>query len=207
MKITKLGHSCLLVEMPERTALFDPGVWSEVDVDSLQYLDDIIITHGHGDHMEVNTIKAMQAKFPNARISGESSALQALSDQGVSVSQGIAEGVELFEAPHEPTEPLAPTPDNVGIHYLDTLTVSGDCIHFEETKAILALPLTAPWGATVDCVSLALKLKPQYVLPVHDALWHKEIREYMYDLVGKALEKEGITFIPLENGKPVNIGV
>ena len=64
MKITKFVHSCLLVEMPapiSRTALFDPGVWSTVDVNKLEYLDDIIITHEHGDHFDPELVKKLNA--------------------------------------------------------------------------------------------------------------------------------------------------
>ena len=47
MKITKFKHSCLMVEMPERTALFDPGVFSAemLQAHTFEFLDDIIITH------------------------------------------------------------------------------------------------------------------------------------------------------------------
>ena len=73
MKITKFEQSCLLVEMPEpvnRTVLFDPGVMSEasLDVNTLDYLDDIIITHGHGDHFSLDLIKQLVAKFPSVCI-------------------------------------------------------------------------------------------------------------------------------------------
>ena len=42
MKITKLGHSCLLVELPGRTALFDPGVYRTGDINTIPQLDDIV---------------------------------------------------------------------------------------------------------------------------------------------------------------------
>ena len=53
MKITKFVHSCILVETPERVGLFDPGVFSEraFNPETLQKLDDIIITHKHQDHL------------------------------------------------------------------------------------------------------------------------------------------------------------
>ena len=67
MKVTKFVHSCLLVEMPapiNRTALFDPGAMSvdALEVDSLEYLDDIIITHEHGDHFHLPLIKQLEAE-------------------------------------------------------------------------------------------------------------------------------------------------
>jgi phosphoribosyl 1,2-cyclic phosphodiesterase len=62
-----------MVEMPEpvnRTAIFDPGMMSEplIDVESLKYLDDIFITHVHGDHVSVPLLRKLIAKFPTLRI-------------------------------------------------------------------------------------------------------------------------------------------
>lgn len=71
MKITKLGHSCLLIEMPapdNRTVLFDPGIMSRVNVNSLKYLDDIVITHHHSDHLDPVLIKQLVEKFPAVKL-------------------------------------------------------------------------------------------------------------------------------------------
>lgn len=210
MKITKLGHSCLLVEMPEpvnRTVLFDPGAWSSIDVGSLKYLDDIIITHEHSDHMDIEKIKELQQKFPDARIKAASSATGILNDAGLKTTQDAVEGVEVFDAPHEPYEPFGPTPENMGVHYLDKLTHPGDCVQFVNTKAILALPVGAPWGATTEAVNLAIKLKPKYVIPVHDGQWSDDARQFMYDFMSQLLQKAGATLLQVKSGEPINVDV
>lgn len=207
MKITKLGHSCLLVEMPKRTALFDPGVYSEVNVDSLEYLDDIIVTHKHPDHMDVDLIRKLQQKFPDVRIKASSEVTGMLNDEGLEPMQDSDEGVAVFDAPHEPVEPLAEQPDNMGVHYLEKLTHPGDCIHFDTSMPILALPVTAPWGATVDAVKLAINLKPGYVIPIHDWHWNDTAREGMYKNLAKIFDEQGIGFIQPENGVAFNIDV
>lgn len=206
MKITKLTHSCLLVEMPDRTALFDPGVFSSgmVNIDSLVYLDDIIITHEHADHMDMDTIKALAEKFPDVRITVPAGAAAQLKERGLKVSENT-DGLVRFEAPHERVEPMFQTPDNIGVHYLGMLTDPGDSLHFAETKPILALPITAPWGATVDAVNLALELKPRYVIPVHDWHWRDEAREQMYDGIQKVFAESGIEFIKPKDGESFNI--
>lgn len=206
MKITKLGHSCLLVEMPapvSRTVLFDPGIWSSVDIDSLEFLDDIIVTHDHKDHMDIELLRKLQDKFPELRLRSTDSAASLLADAGLNVTQGLENGIEIFEAPHEPIEPLGPTPDNIGVHYLNTLTHPGDSLNFAETKDILALPVTAPWGATTLAVNKALNLKPKFVLPIHDWHWSDEARTKMYDTLQEIFAAEEIEFIKLEYGKAV----
>lgn len=210
MKITKLVHSCLLVEMPDRTALFDPGNMSEVDVDSLQWLDDIFITHKHADHMDVALIKQLREKFPDVRITAPADATEDLRQAGVSdVQTEPPEGVSFFDAPHEAIRPYmdADPPQELGYHYLGKLSHPGDSHSFSETMPILALPMQAPWGSTVDAVKLALELKPRYIVPIHDWHWSDAARTSAYDKLEKLFAENGITFLKLETGKPVVVGV
>lgn len=212
MKITKFVHSCLLVEMPapvNRTALFDPGVMSEeaLKVDSLEFLDDIIITHAHPDHLSMNLMKQLTAKFPEVRVTATQEVADQLKEQGITASSQPGEGITFFDAPHEPVQPLWPQPQEIGVHYLDKLSDPGDSHSFAETKAILALPITAPWGSSIKALNLALELKPQYVLPIHDWHWNDQARSQTYDSFEKHLAKESIKFIKLQTGEPVVLDV
>lgn len=211
MKITKFTHSCLLVEMPtpvNRTVLFDPGSFSTIDVVKLEFLDDIFITHEHGDHMDLELVKRLQAKFPNVRIVAPNDAQQQLTQAGISnVTSEAPNGVRFFEAPHEKIRPYFPAdpPEELGYHYLDMLSDPGDSHSFHETMPILVLPVTAPWGNVVDAVVLALELKPKYVLPVHDWHWRDEARESLYNTLETRCKEAGIKFLKLVNGEPVVI--
>lgn len=212
MKITKLEHSCLLVEMPEpvnRTALFDPGMMSEawVDVDSLMYLDDIFITHSHADHMSAPLIKKLLKKFPDVHITGPREAVAKLKQEGIEATSEESDGVVFFDSKHEKVLPLFEPPEQLGYHYLDMLSHPGDSHGFTETKSILALPVTAPWGSMVNAVKLALELQPKYILPIHDWHWKDEAREQAYDMMEKVFKGQGITFLKLKNGEPVVIQV
>ena len=212
MKITKLVHSCLLVEDADatgRVALFDPGVMSTVDVDSLTRLDDIFITHGHGDHMDVDLIARLFQKFPDVRITTTPENVAVLERQGITTSTALPVGVSLFDSPHEVIRPLidSDTPQEIGVHYLGLLSHPGDSHSFSETKAVLALPVQAPWGSAVDATALAIKLRPQYVIPIHDWHWSEAARAGIYQFMEKALAKEGIRFISSVNGEPFELEV
>lgn len=212
MKITKFEHSCLLVEMPapqNRTTLFDPGMMSEtaLDISKIDYLDDIVITHSHGDHLSLNLMKQLVAKFPAVKITAPADVVDLLEKEDIAASSDPSEGISFFDAPHEAVEPLFITPDQIGVHYLAMLTHPGDSHSFSETKAILALPVTAPWGATTTAVKLALELKPQYVLPIHDWHWRPEARDQMYSALEPAFAQHGITFVKLVTGEPVTLEV
>lgn len=210
MKITKFVHSCLLVEMPEpvnRTVLFDPGVMSEdaVNVEVLEFLDDIIITHNHSDHMSMPLIKKLVEKFPDVRITATPEAVEQLEQEGLKATSEASDGIVFFDAPHEDVEPMFPVTQEIGVHYLDLLTDPGDSHTFNETKAILALPVTAPWGSTIKAAKLALELKPKHILPIHDWHWSDAARQGTYANLEKLFADNGITFHKLETGQPVVI--
>ncbi len=207
MKITKLVHSCLLVETPERTTLFDPGVYSTVDVDGLQKLDDVIITHTHGDHFDLELIKKLVTKFPSLHITATDEIVAQLRIESIPATSAASEGIAFFEAPHEATQPYyeADPPQEIGVHYLDTLSHPGDSHSFNETKAVLALPIQAPWGSPNAAVALGLKLRPQCIIPIHDWHWSDQARAASYDEMEKAFGRQGIAFIKTVNGEPFEI--
>lgn len=212
MKITKLIHSCLLVEMPapiNRTALFDPGVMSEpaVNVDSLEFLDNIIITHNHGDHMSLPLIKRLVDKFPAVRITAPVEACAQLHEASIEAVSEEIPGIIFFDSPHEDVRPVFPIPEQIGVHYLDLLTHPGDSHSFKETKNILALPITAPWGSTIRAVNLALELKPKYIIPIHDWHWSDEARQMSYENLGMLFAEYDITFLKPVTGEPFVLDV
>jgi len=210
MKITKFVHACLLVETPDRVALFDPGSMStpNIDIEKLTRLDDIFITHEHGDHKDVPFIKRLVAKFPGVRITTTSEVVKQLAGEGIKASDQPSEGIVFFDSPHESVAPLfGEPPEEIGIHYLDVLSHPGDSHSFHETKAILALPITAPWGSTIKALNLALELKPKFVLPIHDWHWRDEAREQTYTMFERILGEQGITFYKLQTGQPIEIEV
>ena len=210
MKITKFIHSCLLVETPGRVALFDPGVMSAeaLMVDQIDRLDDIFITHIHADHFDEELIKKLVEKFSDVRITSTPEVVTLLQEAGISASDKAPEGVVFFDSPHEKVQPLIPQqPQEIGIHYLDVLSDPGDSHSFHETKAILALPMTAPWGSTIRALSVALELKPQHVLPIHDWHWSEAARQQMYGAYERILGENGITFHKLQTGEPITIDI
>jgi len=210
LTITKYVHACLVVETPDRVALFDPGSMSAEALSQHHFnrLDDIFITHVHADHMDVSTIKGLIAKFPTVRITSTQEVVDALAKEGIKATTSLPAGVTLFDSPHESVAPLlGQPPQEIGIHYLGVLSDPGDSHSFHETKAILALPVQAPWGSAVKAMSLALELKPQHVLPIHDWHWSDEARAQMYNRFEQVLGEQGIIFHKLQTGQPIEIDV
>lgn len=207
MKITKLAHACLLVEMPapvDRTVLFDPGDMSVelVKAAKLQFLDDIVISHEHFDHCNVPLLQDLARQFPAVRILAPQPVVDQLSAVGIKADTRPADGLKIITAQHEPLEPLGQTPAAIGVHYLDMLTHPGDSHSITESRAILALPITAPWGSTTAAVQLATRLKPKYVIPIHDWMWKDDWRQTMYDGLASYFAVQGINFVKAVDGQP-----
>lgn len=214
MKITKLAHSCLLVEMPapvNRTVLFDPGEMSaeRIRAAGLKYLDDIVITHQHFDHFNLPLVQELVRDFPEVRILASGPVVKQLADAGVTASTEPSKGMELFDAPHERLEPMGETPAAIGVHYLGALSHPGDSHHFSGSKQILALPVTAPWGSTINALRLTdeLEPKPRYIIPIHDWMWKDDWRQQMYGGLARFFEKQGMTFIKAIDGEPFVLDV
>lgn len=208
MKITKFIHACLLVELDGRVALFDPGNYSQaaLNVDSLTKLDDIFITHEHGDHFSLPLIQTLVQKFPAVRITTTKSVVNKLAGQRLRATNQPSKDVTFFTSPHESIAPLIPTPpEQIGFHYLGKFSHPGDSHSFEETKAILAMPVSAPWGSSAQAIKVALELKPRYILPIHDWHWHDEARALMYTRFEQIFADNNIQFFSLKTGQPVEI--
>jgi len=213
MRLTKYGHSCVLVEAQDggntRVALFDPGVWSRVPIDQLGQLDDVFISHVHADHCDAGQLRAMVAKFPHVRITATTEAVDLLRREGVAhADDTVPQGAQAFFSPHEEVRPFGTAmPEEIGIHFLDSYTHPGDSHSFHETRAVLAMPIMAPWGSTRRATELILDLKPRYVLPVHDWFLTDEARQWIYDGMTAALAPAGITFLRPEYGVPLEVSV
>src|SRR5690606_21064261 len=185
MKITKYVNSCLLAETPDRAALIDPGnfTWQSgsFDLSKIERVDRIIITHEHQDHMDPDFIKAVLKKFPEAHIVTNPSAQQILQKADIDATMRFGTGCSVpFKADHAPLEPLSPTPNHSGFHFKEKLTLAGDSHSLKETKDILAIALTAPWGSIIGMVNKVMELKPKVVIPIHDWHYSEEGREWAH---------------------------
>lgn len=209
LQITKFEHSCLLVSMNDRHILIDPGVMSSelLRQATLPELEAIVVTHVHGDHLDAQYAAEKLAQSPQTKIYGPTQVMEALRDAGVTAIASLPEDVTLFESKHEDGNPLFETPDQQGYHLFDVLTHPGDSHHFEQTKQVLALPVTAPWGASTTAMKLAIKLKPKYVIPIHDWHWSEAARYSMYQNFTRVLKEHDIIFVSIMNDSSIEVDI
>ncbi len=211
MKITKFVHSCLLVETGNLKVLIDPGsyTWHSrlLVIDKLPRLDYLVLTHEHADHYHQPFVAALRQKFPHLPIITNNDLAIKLKSEGADqpIMAGSEEGIQVFEAAHEPLPLDLPSVLNIGIHIGDEFTTPGDSFSFSHSREVLALPMTGPWGSLREALDKVAKLKPKVVIPVHDWEWHKAARQARYEMSQKLLKPHGVEFQLLENAEPVEL--
>lgn len=203
MKITKFGHNCLLIEEGGLRAITDPGSWNTVPDE--ENVDCILITHEHGDHLDVNQLQLLLQKNPEAKVISHSSVGKLLEtsniphvliSNGESISvKGVS--IESFGTRHACFYGDMPNIQNTGYLIAERLFVTGDALHDIPSKPveILALPCGGPWMRLSEGIDYAKKLNPKIVIPVHDAMYIQKYRDNIIpNVVGKTLESAGIAF-------------
>ena len=63
MKITKLGHCCLLIETKDKRILTDPGSYTVEAHSKLGNIDYILFTHEHQDHYHLESLMGVALDF------------------------------------------------------------------------------------------------------------------------------------------------
>ena len=187
MRITHLGHACLLVEVAGRRVLVDPGAFSR-DWHVLPDLDAVLITHQHPDHVDAERLPTVLAGSPGARVLVEAALADDVTllglDEGdervarfspgdrVDLGGVVVEGVGGRHAViHDDVDRIG----NVGLLLRadgePTLFHPGDAYEYAPDGVdVLAVPLVAPWAAFKETVEFVRAVAPRGVIPIHDAL-------------------------------------
>lgn len=209
MIITKYGHACLLIEKDGKRILIDPGSWNPTP--EAAGISVILITHEHGDHCDIDQIKAVLANNPGARVVTHLEVGKKLDEAGIQ-STAIEPGlvltidglsIESFGTAHAIIYGTSPC-RNTGFLIADELFVPGDALHDVPTKPVrvLALPTGGPWMKIAEAIDYAKVLKPQVAFPIHDAVYTEEVQRGLIPrIIGGFLEKEGIRFVDLAKGE------
>ena len=176
MRLTKFGHSCLLVEDAGARVLLDPGSFSE-GFEELEGLTAVCVTHQHPDHLDRDRLRALLDGNPGVRVVADEGSAPALDEAGAAVEvvhdgdeltlDGL--GVRVAGREHAAVHPDVPRVPNVGylvggrlFHPGDALTVPGEPVE------VLATPAGAPWLKLAEAVDYLRRIGPTVAVPVHE---------------------------------------
>ena len=205
MKITKLGHCCLLIESKGKRILTDPGSYTGEAHSKLENIDYILFTHEHQDHYHIESLKIILSKNPNAKIYANNSVSELLAKESIGhtlVNHGDSvllgeiklDGIGEKHAEMHKSIPLSP---NLGFFIEERLWYPGDA--FTDPKRaveILVLPVSGPWMKLSEAIDYTLLLKPKIAFPVHDGTRFGSA----HTLPAKILAPVGIEFVVMVEG-------
>ena len=81
MRLTKFGHSCLLVEEERTRILLDPGTLSD-GFQELQGLTAVLHTHQHADHLDPARLRGLLDRNPGVRFVSDEGSDKVLGEAG-----------------------------------------------------------------------------------------------------------------------------
>ena len=211
MKITKLVHSCLLVEQDGKKALVDPGGFSWKsgiisDQSILRDVDYVVITHIHADHLDETFANVVHELSPNALWYSTPEVVAKLKSLGIRAHiKSDLTDVKIIESAHADLDPWNTQPEHTSFILFSELFVSGDCQKHSSLHGarVLAGPINGgPWGAVVGELKMIqhLKVKPEVFVPLHDWHWNDEARAAIYSQLPAVMEKFGVRFMPAIDG-------
>ena len=216
MRLTHLGHSCLLVESGDDRVLIDPGTFS--DFAGVSRLDAVFVTHQHADHVDVGKLSGLLEANPGVALHAEPQTVKVLSELGVAAHEtasGRAVGAgRLTVTPvgelHAVIHDYLPRIGNLGLVVAEadgpTLFHPGDALDADPGVPVdlLAVPLNAPWCAVKETVAFVRRIAPGAIIPIHDGLLRPERRPiYLGHLTDYGLEGGVITH-DLSGGRPTD---
>ena len=208
MKISKHIHSCLLIEEDTKKILVDPGIFTfeskALDINSLNKLDYVLITHEHPDHMHIPFIKEIKNKFPEVQFISNNYVAKLLKEEGIEVNTESNNELKIKEVPHEKVFGTEP-PKNVLFNIFGKLTHPGDSLHFSLETPVLALPIQAPWASLTEAVNKGFELKPKVIIPIHDWHWNDDARNTFYKRLIDYFGQKGIEFKGLQTGEVLEV--
>ena len=68
VKITRMGHAAVVIEVDDTRVLIDPGGFCTDETFELDGLDAIVVTHQHPDHLDRARIGALLERNPEATL-------------------------------------------------------------------------------------------------------------------------------------------
>lgn len=197
MKITKLGHCCLILETNRVKIVTDPGSFTDAQ-NEIEGINIILITHEHQDHFHVQSIKTMLAKNPNAVVVTNGSVGALLEKEGIhSTRVGDGEKTEIngvmiegFGKDHAPIYGTMGLVENTAYLVNGEFYFPGDNFHPPTAGqvlrpiSVLALPVAGPWMKMSDAINFAKQVNAKKAFGVHDGM----IMPFFRGFIGNAFK-------------------
>jgi L-ascorbate metabolism protein UlaG (beta-lactamase superfamily) len=211
MRITKFGHACVRIEASGKTVVLDPGGWS--DREAVDGATAVLITHEHPDHLDVDHLRATDARVWTIAAVARQIAEQAadVAERVTVVSPGdmvdVGVPVQVVGEKHAVIHPDLQHFDNSG--YL--IEVEGERIFhpgdaLTERPAgvdLLLLPVHAPWSKISEVIDYGRAVGAPRSVGIHDGLLNQRGLDLAQRQLSSMLGERDQEYLRIEPGADI----
>ncbi len=218
MRITHLGHACLVIETADTRILVDPGVWSPRAFEQRD-LDAVLVTHQHPDHLDGERLPdLLRANGDPLLVTDPDTAkiLRATGVEATALTGGEQVRVNSVTvsgagAQHAVINAALDRITNTGMVVRadgePTVFHAGDALDADPGQIdVLAFALNAPWQASKEMAAFLARLAPAHAVPVHDGLLNPTGRE-LYLSQARQFGSPTSELHDLADGEPWSLGL
>ncbi len=177
MLLTKIFHSCILIEEQGVKILIDPGTWVFLEKfakpEDFANVDIVLVTHEHQDHYDPQALKVICKN--GARLITNTSLAAKMKAEGLSaeiLTAGktmMVKGISIRGTRNPHGLLPIPIPECMGFVIQEKVYHPGDSLDSDiRSIDVLLAPIIAPWMCVVHGVEFVKKLHPKIVVPIHD---------------------------------------
>ncbi len=209
MKIKKIGHCCLIIEVGGLRVMTDPGMYTTAQEEEKD-IDLVVITHEHTDHFHLESLTKVLANNPGVEIITNGRVASLVKEAAITVPITVVEDGQTknfkdvliagFGQKHDPIYRDWHLVDNTGYLFANSFFYPGDALTDPKCPVtVLALPVAGLWLKISEAIDYALALKPKHCFPVHDGTLKSTT--FLHKIPSEILTPAGVNFIPAEQGK------
>jgi L-ascorbate metabolism protein UlaG (beta-lactamase superfamily) len=217
VRITHLGHACVLIEDPAGTAgkvLIDPGSLAS-DVDQVGAVDAVLVTHEHPDHIDLASLQTLRRANPGLTLYGSPGVCGVLPAEekervllltGNTSSTTVAGWeVATTTTAHATIYPELPKVLNNSFLLGGHLWHPGDALVDPKRHIdVLLLPIGGPWLKLADAIDYLRAVSPSVAIPIHQGGLAPAHRELHVNLLMK-FAPEGTEMLATQPGVAVSL--
>jgi L-ascorbate metabolism protein UlaG (beta-lactamase superfamily)/catechol 2,3-dioxygenase-like lactoylglutathione lyase family enzyme len=177
MRLTRWSHACVVLESSGRSLVIDPGIWSEPR--ALDGADAVLVTHEHGDHVDVHRLaaSALPVWAPRGSDLGELSYTALDPGQQVDVA-----GFQVTTVGGRHAAVVAGQEVCANLGY--AVTADGETVyHPGDSLAVpdlavgtLLVPMQGSWLRTEEAIGLLRAVRPDRAVGIHDGMVNDRAR-------------------------------
>lgn len=207
MKITKLEHSGIIFEKDGKKVVCDPVEFTE-KLPVMEGVVAVVITHKHGDHLQIGRLTEILEKNREVRVFTTSDATPEVPHAEV-VRNGDEVRVSEFELKffgknHAEIIPGVVPCENIGVLVDGEFVNPGDSFDMPadlgEVK-VLFVPSAAPWCKVSEGMGYIKTVKPKIAVPVHNAVLSDLGNGFNNNWLGAAAREVGAELRALKAGE------